>query len=150
MFTFFSRSLVRVAMIAALAGVGLIIADGASAFTDLGNRSRGEIMGACAAAGGTYNDNGATGVWAGYSCTTAKGKVACTGKSDGTSICNGSCEKCPDLLPKKGGVVGGAGTTGNASGAKQAHSASSHKVKPVVTVHHAPLKKFAARASRVH
>jgi hypothetical protein len=150
MFTFFSRSLIRVAMITALTGGGLIIADGASAFSDLGNRSRGEIMGACAGAGGTYNDNGASGFWAEYGCTTAKGKVSCYGHRDGTSTCSGNCEKCADVLPKKGGVVGGAGSAGNPNGTARAHAAPSHKAKPVVAIHHAPLKKFAARSARVH
>jgi hypothetical protein len=114
MFTFFSRALIRVAMIAAVAGAGLIIADGASAkIIILSGSSRGEIMGACAAAGGTYNDNGGTGTSAEYGCKTDKGEIQC---SEGGN-CAGFCQKCSALLPKKGGVkgvVGGAGTAGNA------------------------------------
>lgn len=161
MFTFFSRALTRVAMIAALASAGLIIVDGASAkpwgFGTLpGNHSRGEIIAACATAGGTYNDDGYTGNGtqaAHYGCTTDKGSVQCSDGGEG-GHCVSGCAKCADFLPKKGGikgVVGGAGTAGNARGTVQAHSVSSNKVKPVVAANHLPLKKLAGgRAARAH
>jgi hypothetical protein len=158
MFTFFSRALTRVAMIAALAGAGLIIADGASAkpwgFGTLpGTHSRGEIIGACAAAGGTYNDDGnkANGTQgAHYGCTTDQGTVQCSDGGDGGQ-CSSGCAKCADFLPKKGGIKGQVGGAGNARGTVQAHSVSSNKVKPVVAASHFPLKKLAGgRAARAH
>jgi hypothetical protein len=149
MFTFIFRKVQRAAMIVVLAiGSATVLADGASAAgkTLSGTYSRGQIMGACAATGGTYTDKGKTGGGAEYGCSTDKGAISC----DGYGHCGGGCKKCADLLPTKGGVkgiVGGAGIAGNGSGTGRAHSASTNKVKQVTAISHLPLKKIATRTA---
>jgi hypothetical protein len=147
MFALISGILWRAAM---MAGLALALANGAAAATKNlnGTYSRTDLRASCDTAGGTYVENGggSTGTQPTYACVTGKGIVNCQDNGK----CSGTCAKCADVLPKKGGVVGGAGSAGNASGTNHAHATSSHKVKPIVAVHHAPLKKFAARTSRVH
>ena len=153
MFTTFSRMVQRAAMIAALAlACPIILVDRAAADfqTISGTYSRGQMMGACAAAGGTYSDNGkseSSNVGsATYGCSTAKGTVVCiSGK------CTGECKNCSDLQPTKStGTVGG--VLGNSAGAKAVNAsatsstAAQHKpgltgTKPVVAVSHLALKK---------
>jgi len=142
-----SRRCTVAAMIAMLAFV-TFAADTASA-KDLGHHDPGEIHKTCDAVGGKYYNVGVA-----YGCmkdgagkTDNQRIVSC----DNNNNCTGYCQKCPAVKGSGGtGVVGGAGTAGNASGTARAHAAPSHKIKPVVAVHHAPLKKFAARATRVH
>lgn len=138
MFALISRTLARAAAIVALAGVSLIIADAASAKPIFlsGKHSRGEIMGACAAASGTYQDNGKSGTGGQYGCVTAKGVVVC----DSSGGCGGDCKKCADVLPKKDGVTPGRGSSaGNTSSAAGSDAAASK-------LHRFPLKKLAGHA----
>jgi hypothetical protein len=146
MFTLISCTL-RSAMIALVLALvcPVILAGGASAGTKIlsGTYSRGQIASACEVAGGTYNED-----HAGYGCYTDKGEVHCSNES---GHCAASCTKCADALTKKGGITPPPGSnTGNANGTPRAHVASNNKVKPVLAVNHPPLKKFAARANRVH
>jgi hypothetical protein len=144
MFALLSRALARAAVVAVvvavsvvvLAGIGMFAADTASAKPIfLGHHSRGEIMGACAAAGGDYQDNGKSGSSAEYSCVTKKGTVACGSGEN----CGGDCQKCADILRKQGGVTPPRGGT--------AASASAHSLPAGVKLKHAPVHRIAA-ASR--
>jgi hypothetical protein len=144
MFTLLSRVLARAAVVAALvavlAGIGMFTSNTASAKPIfLGHHSRGEIMGACAAAGGDYQDNGKTGDSAEYSCVTKKGTVACGSGEN----CGGDCKKCSDILRKQGGVTPPRGGT----------AASAHALPAGVKLKHAPVRRFAAasrHAAHVH
>ena len=141
MIALISGTLARAAAIAVLTGASLIIADAASAEPIFlsGSHSHGEIMGACAAAGGTYQDNGKSGSGGQYGCVTEKGTVTCD-DGGGKQNCGGNCEKCADVAPKKGGVTPGRGSSaGNASGAARSPTASSK-------LNSFPLKKVAGHS----
>jgi hypothetical protein len=116
----------------------------------LGPMGSGELQTACAANGGRFSSS-ASG--ASYDCYGAAGHVSChQNQANGSTRCEGYCSNCSDIIRQHGkGVVGGAGTAGNARGTVQAHSVSSNKVKPVVAASHLPLKKLAGgRAARAH
>lgn len=140
MFAALSRALPRAGLLAIVAFATFTV-NTASA-VDLGHHDPGEIRKTCAANDGTYYDVGNA-----YGCQGKGGLVSC----DSHNNCKGYCKNCDSVKGTGGvkGVVGGAGTEGNATGTVRAHDAPRHTVKPVTATSHPPRQKIASRI-RMH